>query len=53
MLAQATFVNWETPHVHPLELTPNRDLLLAVNLPDDRFRLNAPPGTKVVRPLDP
>ncbi len=27
----STFVNWETPHVNPLDLTPDRRLLLAVN----------------------
>ena len=32
--AQSSFVNWETPHVHPLDLTPDRAQLLAVNLPD-------------------
>ncbi len=37
--AQNAFVNWETPHVHPLELTPNRALLLAVNLPDNRLEV--------------
>ncbi len=26
-----SFVNFETPHVHPLEITPNHQLLLAVN----------------------
>ncbi|MDA0802976.1 MAG: hypothetical protein O2819_04375 [Planctomycetota bacterium] len=30
----APFWNWETPLVHPLELTPDRSRLLAVNLPD-------------------
>src|SRR6185503_2423647 len=39
LTAQSSFVNWETPHVHPLELTPNRTLLLAVNLPDDRLEV--------------
>ncbi len=28
------FVNWETPHVHPIDLTPDGTKLLAVNLPD-------------------
>src|SRR5262249_14268556 len=33
-LAQS-FVNWESPHVHPLELTPDGARLLAVNTPDN------------------
>jgi YVTN family beta-propeller protein len=37
--AQNAFVNWETPHVHPLTMTPNGQLLLAVNLPDDRLEV--------------
>ena len=39
--AQTAFVNWETPHIHPLELTPNGQWLLAVNLPDNRLELFA------------
>ncbi len=31
--AQESFINFETPHVHPLELAPG-DVLLAVNTPD-------------------
>ncbi|MBK8267094.1 MAG: hypothetical protein IPK83_01820 [Planctomycetes bacterium] len=34
-------VNWETPHVHPIDLTPNTALLLAVNTPDNRLELFA------------
>jgi len=30
----SAFVNWETPHVHPLDLTPDGTMLLAVNTPD-------------------
>ncbi len=37
--AQSSFVNWETPHVHPLDLTPDGKTLLAVNLPDDRLEV--------------
>jgi len=37
--AQTDFVHWETPHVHPLDMTPGRGLLLAVNLPDNRLEL--------------
>ncbi|RKH10507.1 hypothetical protein D7V97_13550 [Corallococcus sp. CA053C] len=32
-----TFVNWEHPHVHPLELTPDGTRLLAVNTADNRL----------------
>ena len=38
-VGQGDFVNWETPHVHPLERTPDGDTLLAVNLPDARLEL--------------
>ena len=34
-----SFVNWETPHVHPLELTPNRTRVLAVNTADNRLEV--------------
>ncbi len=37
--AQSTFVNWETPHVHPLDLTPDLTTLLAVNTPDARLEI--------------
>ena len=37
--AQGAFVNWETPHVHPLDLTPDGQLLVAVNLPDNRLEI--------------
>lgn len=33
------FVNWETPHVSPLALSPNRQTLLAVNTPDARVEI--------------
>lgn len=36
---QSSFVNWESPHVHPLELTTDGDTLLAVNTPDNRIEL--------------
>src|SRR5262249_47990003 len=36
---QSTFVNWESPHVHPLELTPDHTRLLAVNTPDTRLEV--------------
>ncbi|MBL8769693.1 MAG: hypothetical protein JNL94_20145, partial [Planctomycetes bacterium] len=43
-LAQAhlhaqSFVNWENPHVHPIDLTPDGATLLAVNTPDNRLEL--------------
>ncbi len=38
-LAAQSFVNWETPHVSPLTLTPNGRWLLAVNTPDGRLEV--------------
>lgn len=38
-LAQTDFVNWETPHVSPLALTPDGKKLLAVNTPDNRLEV--------------
>ncbi len=38
-LAADSFVNWESPHVHPLELTPDRQTLLAVNTADNRLEV--------------
>ncbi len=32
--AQSSFVNWETPQVHPLDLSPNGQRLAAVNTAD-------------------
>ena len=37
--AAGSFVNWETPHVHPLELTPDGQRLLAVNTADNRLEV--------------
>ena len=34
-----SFVNWESPHVHPLDLTPDHTRLLAVNTADDRLEV--------------
>ncbi len=34
-----TFVNWENPHVHPLDMTPGGNLLLAVNTADNRLEI--------------
>ncbi len=36
---QNGFVNWETPHVHPLDLTPDGAKLLAVNTADNRLEV--------------
>ncbi|MBX3358161.1 MAG: hypothetical protein KF745_07015 [Phycisphaeraceae bacterium] len=36
---QSDFVNWESPHVHPIDLTPDRGLLLAVNTADNRLEV--------------
>ncbi|HKQ48150.1 MAG TPA: hypothetical protein VJZ71_08790 [Phycisphaerae bacterium] len=33
------FVNWENPHVHPLDITPDGDTLLAVNTADNRLEV--------------
>jgi YVTN family beta-propeller protein len=33
------FVNWETPHVSPLAMTPGGGRLLAVNTPDNRLEV--------------
>ena len=35
----ASFVNWESPHVHPLDLTPDGTRLLAVNTADARLEV--------------
>jgi DNA-binding beta-propeller fold protein YncE len=35
--AQHQVVNWETPHVHPVELTPDGQRLLVVSTPDNRL----------------
>lgn len=32
---QGSFVNWENAHVHPLDMTPDGNKLLAVNTPDN------------------
>ncbi len=37
--AQSSFVNFENPHVHPLDTTPDRTKLLAVNTPDNRLEV--------------
>lgn len=37
--AQNLWPNWESPHVHPLELTPDGTKLLAVNTADQRLEV--------------
>ncbi len=44
---QSDFVNWETPHVHPLELTPGGTRLLAVNTADNRLEVFTFSGNKL------
>jgi len=39
LAAQNGFVNWETPHVSPLALTPDGTRLLAVNTADNRLEV--------------
>jgi YVTN family beta-propeller protein len=39
--ASGSFVNWETPHVHPLDMTPDGTKLLAVNTADNRLMVFA------------
>ena len=57
--AGESFVNFESPQVHPLELTPGGGRLLAVNTADDRLEVFdpalAPPAVLVSIPvgLDP
>ena len=36
-----SFVNWESPHVHPLDVTPDGATLLAVNTADNRLEVFA------------
>src|SRR5436190_14140243 len=44
-----SFVNWENAHVHPLEMTPDGTLLLAVNTADDRLEVFSTTGASLVR----
>ena len=37
--AQGSFVNWESPPVHPVDMTPDGSTLLVVNTPDDRLEV--------------
>lgn len=47
--AQTGFVNFETPHVHPLELTPDGTLLLAVNTADGQLEVFDTTGPALVQ----
>lgn len=38
-LAAQSFVNWESAHVHPLDITPDGTRLLAVNTADNRLEV--------------
>jgi len=39
------FVNWESPHIHPLDLTPDGSRLLAVNTPAAALEVLDPAGS--------
>jgi YVTN family beta-propeller protein len=47
-VAQNTFVNWESAHVHPLDLTPDGTKLLAVNTADARLLVYDVTGPNLV-----
>ena len=34
-----SFVNWESPHVNPIDITPDGDRLLVVNTADNRLEV--------------
>lgn len=51
-VAQSNFVNWETPHVHPLDVTPDGTRLVAANTPDNRIEVFDLRGAGVVRAFD-
>src|SRR5215470_19560268 len=38
-LAQGSFVNWESPPVHPVDVTPDGTTLLVTNTADDRLEV--------------
>ncbi|MDZ4773060.1 MAG: YncE family protein [Planctomycetota bacterium] len=50
--AQSSFVNWENPHVHPLDLTPDGTKLVAVNTADARLEVFDTTGPRLVRLFD-
>ena len=43
--AQGSFVNWESPPVHPVDMTPDGTTLLVVNTADDRLEVFTLGGT--------
>lgn len=47
-VATASFWNLETPHVHPIDLTPDGSTLLAVNTADGRLELFDATGSSLV-----
>jgi YVTN family beta-propeller protein len=47
-----SFVNWESPHVHPLDATPDRQHLLAVNTADNRLEVFTIASGTAVRAFD-
>ena len=51
--ANPSFVNWETPHVHPLDMTPDGTRLLAVNTPDNRLEVFDLTGGSLSPRVDP
>ena len=52
-VAEATYVNFESSHVHPLALTPDGEMLLAVNTPDALLERFAVEADGSLTPLDP
>ncbi len=46
-LRNNSFVNWESPHVHPLDITPDGKKLLAVNTANNSLEIYTP-GSPVV-----
>ncbi|NNM27398.1 MAG: hypothetical protein HKO59_15695 [Phycisphaerales bacterium] len=45
---QSAFVNWESPHVNPITLTPDGARVLAVNTADNRLEVFAVRGATLV-----
>ena len=51
VVGQNSFVNWENPHVHPLDITPASERLLVVNTADNRLEIfNIVSGTGSLAP---
>src|SRR5688572_16988021 len=51
-VAQSSFVNWETPQVHPLDITPDGTRLVAANTADGRIEVFDVSGASVVHLFD-